>query len=138
MSRYAFSPEIRERPRNSLSRYSISARSNCSHVVESQSTPEVSRVGREGRKRVATFQDDDAGYREWIYANMGGYVVNAIRGIVPSDPVLHRATCETITPTPDKVWTGDYTKVCSSDRYELEAWARSIGRSVRACSFCDP
>jgi hypothetical protein len=36
-----------------------------------------------------------------------------------------------------KVWTGDYIKVCSNDRYEPE-WARSIGRSVRACSFCDP
>jgi hypothetical protein len=87
---------------------------------------------------VETFQDDDAGYREWIYANMGGYVVNALRGVVPGDPVLHRATCETITPTPDKVWTGDYIKVCSSGRYELEAWARSVGRPVRACSFCDP
>jgi hypothetical protein len=41
---------------------------------------------------------------------MGGYVVNALRGIVPGEHVLHRATCETITPTPDKVWTGDYIK----------------------------
>ena len=86
-----------------------------------------------------TFQDNDAGYREWIYANMsGGYVVNALRGSVPRDPVLHRATCKWITPTPDKVWTGEYIKVCSTDRYELEAWGRSIHRPVRACSFCDP
>ena len=27
-----------------------------------------------------TFEDNDAGYREWIYANLGGYVVNALRG----------------------------------------------------------
>jgi hypothetical protein len=87
---------------------------------------------------VETFQDDDAGYREWIYANMGGYVVNALRGSVPGDPVLHRATCEWITPTPDKVWTGEYIKVCSTDRYELEAWGRSFDRALRACSFCDP
>ena len=85
-----------------------------------------------------TFEDNDAGYREWIYANMGGFVVNAIRASTPGDPVLHRAACEWITPTPDKVWTGEYIKVCSTNRFELEAWARSIGRPVRACTFCDP
>lgn len=86
-----------------------------------------------------TFDDNDAGYREWVYANLGGYVVNALRGANPGEPILHRATCDTITPSPDTPWTtGDYIKVCSTDRFELEAWARSRGRPVRACVFCDP
>jgi hypothetical protein len=29
---------------------------------------------------VERFQDDDAGYRTWLYSNMGGYVVNAFAG----------------------------------------------------------
>src|SRR6184192_2522819 len=53
---------------------------------------------------IETFHDDDAGYRSWLYANLGGYVVNALRGANPGEPVLHRATCDTITPTPDKSW----------------------------------
>jgi hypothetical protein len=88
---------------------------------------------------VETFEDNDVGYRKWIFANMGGYVVNALRGSNPGEPILHRAACETITPTPDKPWTtADYIKACSTDRYELEAWGRSIGRPVRGCTFCDP
>lgn len=50
---------------------------------------------------VEIFQDDDGGYRTWLYANMGGYVVNAQRGSL-GEPILHRATCETITSTPDQ------------------------------------
>jgi hypothetical protein len=52
------------------------------------------------------FRDDDAGYRIWLYANLGGYVVNALRGANPGEPTLHRASCDTITPTPDKLRTG--------------------------------
>ena len=58
------------------------------------------------------FQDDDAGYRTWLHANMGsGFVVNALRGANPGEPILHRAACDTITPTPDKAWTREYIKV---------------------------
>ena len=85
-----------------------------------------------------TFEDNDAGYRTWLYANMGGYVVNAVRSANPGEPILHRAACETITPTPDKAWTKDYIKVCSTERFELEAWAPSHGRHLTACEFCDP
>lgn len=85
------------------------------------------------------FQDDDAGYRTWLYANMGGgYVVNALRGTNPGEPILHRAACETITPTPDKTWTGEYIKVCSTDRFELESWARGHDRRLTGCEFCNP
>jgi hypothetical protein len=88
--------------------------------------------------RIQEFRDDDAGYRSWLYANLGGFVVNAAQRPAPGYLVLHRATCETITPTPDKAWTKDYSKVCSGDRYELEAWARSLGGRLRTCERCDP
>jgi len=85
-----------------------------------------------------TFQDDDAGYHAWFYANLGGYVVNAYPGPNPGEPILHRATCETITPTPDKSWTTELIKICSTDRFELESWARAHDRRLGGCSQCDP
>lgn len=85
-----------------------------------------------------TFQDDDAGYRAWLYGNLSGYVVNALRGVNPGEPILHRATCDTITPTPDRSWTIEYIKVCSTDRFQLESWARAHDRRLVACEFCDP
>ena len=85
------------------------------------------------------FQDDDDGFRTWIYANIGsGYVVNALRGRNPGEPVLHRALCETITPTPDKKWTDEYIKVCSTNRLELDSWARDLGKRLTTCDFCRP
>jgi len=87
---------------------------------------------------VERFQDDDAGYRTWLYANMSGYVVNALRGPNLGVPILHRATCETITPTPDKAWTAEYIKVCSTDRFELEGWAREHNQRLHPCEFCNP
>jgi hypothetical protein len=87
---------------------------------------------------VETFQDDDAGYRAWLYGNLGGYVVNALRGVNPGEPILHRATCDTITPTPDRSWTTEYIKVCSTDRFQLESWARAHDRRLVGCEFCDP
>jgi hypothetical protein len=85
------------------------------------------------------FEDDDGGYRTWLYANIGsGYVVNALRGANPGQPILHRALCETITPTPDRTWTGEYIKVCSTNRLELESWAHGLGTRLTPCDFCDP
>jgi hypothetical protein len=84
------------------------------------------------------FRDDDASYRGWLYANLKGFVVNAERHPSPSYLILHRATCDTITPTPDRCFTCDYIKICSRDRYELDAWAKSLGGSLKACEFCDP
>lgn len=84
------------------------------------------------------FQDDDAGYRAWLWSNLNGFIVNAQRGSNPAEPILHRATCDTITPTPDKDWTKDYIKICSTDRYELDSWARAQGRRLTGCSACNP
>ena len=33
------------------------------------------------------FQDDDPGYREWLWSNLSGYVVNAQRGSNPGEPI---------------------------------------------------
>jgi hypothetical protein len=85
-----------------------------------------------------TFQDDDVGYRKWLCSNLNGYVVNAQRGSNPGEPILHKATCDTITPTRDREWTNDYIKVCSTDRWELDAWARSRERRLTSCVACDP
>ncbi len=68
-----------------------------------------------------TFQDDDPGYREWLWSHLSGYVLNVQRGSNPGEPILHRATCDTITPTPDQEWTVAFVKVCSTDRFELDA-----------------
>jgi hypothetical protein len=84
------------------------------------------------------FQDDDAGYRAWLWSNLNGFIVNAQRGSNPGEPILHRAACDTITPTPDKEWTREYIKICSTSRHELDAWAREHGRRLTACTACDP
>jgi hypothetical protein len=87
---------------------------------------------------VEWFDDDDEGFREWLYANLGGYVVNAQRGLNPGEPILHRATCDTITPTPDRSFTKDYVKLCALRRFELDEWARAVDRRLTPCTFCDP
>ena len=84
------------------------------------------------------FHQDDAGYRVWVWANLAGYVVNAQRGSNPGEPILHRSTCDTITPTPEKEWTVDYIKVCSNKLYELEEWGRTVDRRLTSCVFCQP
>jgi hypothetical protein len=84
------------------------------------------------------FEDDDDAFRTWIYAHPSGFVVNAVRSNDPGQPILHRAMCETITPTPDKAWTGQFIKLCSENRYELDAWARSVGKRLTECTFCEP
>jgi len=85
-----------------------------------------------------TFRDDDAGYRTWIYANPSGYVVNTERNPKPGYLILHTAMCDTITPTPDQSWMDQYIKVCSLKRFELDEWARSLGRRLSECTFCEP
>lgn len=84
------------------------------------------------------FEDDEAGYRAWLWSHLSGYVVNAERGINPGEPILHRATCDTITPTPDRSFTKGYVKLCALKRFELDEWARSVDRRLRPCTFCDP
>ena len=68
-----------------------------------------------------TFEDDGDAFRMCLRSHqVDGYVVNAQRGSNPDKPILHRATCETITPTPDRKWTTAFIKICSTDRFELD------------------
>ncbi len=88
---------------------------------------------------VVEIPETDEAYRTWIYTNPSGYVVNSLRNPRSGQPILHRAMCDSIAPRAAERWTtGDYIKVCSTRRYELDAWAREHGQRLRPCEFCDP
>jgi hypothetical protein len=96
--------------------------------------------GQEGY-HMEKFVDDDDGYTLWVRSNRDGVVVNCEKSLNPNSLMLHRADCRTITGTPTfgKTWTGDYIKVCSTDRRELHRWAREeVGGRLRPCGICDP
>jgi hypothetical protein len=87
---------------------------------------------------VDVFENDLDGYRQWSEHNRDGYVLNLRTGGVPA--MLHRASCSHIYPDPERPDYGDFTKktkVCSSDRQRLEAWARQAGKKFVLCSSCD-
>ncbi len=88
------------------------------------------------------FVDDELGYKRWIAAHPGGYVVNTYRTPGPTYLKLHRATCRTISGSPARGirWTsGGYAKVCADDRAELDRWARTaVGGTLDPCPFCQP
>jgi len=87
------------------------------------------------------FIDNDRSYLNWISANHTGLVVNCDRKPRANYLKLHCATCRWITgkPTNGKRWTTDYIKVCSLNRYELEAWARErVGGQLQPCGHCNP
>jgi hypothetical protein len=85
------------------------------------------------------FEDDDNGYTDWIRTNPAGFVVNAQRNPKPDYLILHRASCRTISPTPDKAWTRQYIKICSTSREQLENWARrKIHGELHPCGLCAP
>ncbi len=89
-----------------------------------------------------TFDHDDAGYLAWIDANPHGLVVNAYRRPTPDYLILHRATCKSISRTPPEPirWTTSaFIKVCSTNRPELERWAReTTGGTLSPCGMCHP
>lgn len=90
---------------------------------------------------VTIFIDDDDGYLQWVYGHRDGYVVNCFRSKGPGYLLLHRADCRTITgsPTVGDTWTGDYIKVCSDSRLDLQRWAREeVGGRLKPCGLCDP
>ncbi len=89
---------------------------------------------------IEAFQSDDDGYLRWVETNVDGFVVNCYRNARPGYRMLHRATCRTIkTPARKNYTTQAYMKVCSTDRAELEAWARfRLGGKVTRCGSCNP
>jgi hypothetical protein len=83
-----------------------------------------------------TFQDDDAGFHEWLDTHPHGYFINAERSL-RSDPfVLHRADCSHFDRDPSLSWTGEYIKVCAETQFMIERWARSAGHEPSRCSTC--
>lgn len=76
------------------------------------------------------FRDQDAEYVQWREDHHhDGWVMNCERNPGPGYLKLHRASCPTITVLQPKAksWTHFYIKVCSTDRAEVESWARQIG-----------
>lgn len=86
------------------------------------------------------FKDDDAGYLRWVEDHSDGYVVNCYRTPSPSYLKLHRATCRWIqTEKWTNYTTKTYMKVCSSDKAELDTWARhDIDGELDPCKHCNP
>jgi hypothetical protein len=89
---------------------------------------------------VEEFRDDDDGYRGWVAANPGGYVINIQRSLNPSDARMHRADCHTANGDPSRGnSTGPYIKVCAVDLLELDTWAiANVGTTIIRCGICQP
>jgi hypothetical protein len=88
---------------------------------------------------VVSFEDDDAGYRGWLRSWPSGFVLNCNRHPTPDYLILHRAACRFITELDArmKTFTGDYIKVCSTDRRAVQQWARTqAGAETTDCSHC--
>jgi hypothetical protein len=83
-------------------------------------------IGDQGSELIS-FQDDDAGYRRWLRAWPSGLVPNSNRRPSPDYLILHRATCRFITELDTRMttFTGEYIKVCSTDRRAVQQWART-------------
>ena len=88
------------------------------------------------------FEDDDAGYLDWVENRQDGFVVNTFRKPDPRYLMLHRATCGTIRGKPargDRWTTGDFLKACSETRADLDQWAReNVGGKLTPCGLCRP
>jgi hypothetical protein len=90
---------------------------------------------------IEAFDHDDEAYGRWVRANRGGYVVNAFRGRSAAEMRIHRASCATIFEERPvgTTWTdGEYVKICSPDREELELrMKRDRGSKPKACETCE-
>lgn len=91
---------------------------------------------------IKIFESDDKGYKDWLNKNQNGYLINCLRSPTPNYLFLHKATCHTISGSPAKgdTWTdGDYIKVCSSEKAELEKWAKlNVKGNIHNCEHCRP
>lgn len=86
------------------------------------------------------FRDhNDDGYRQWLAAHPGGYVINIQRSHNPRDARLHTAVCSTISGAParGRTFTGEWVKICAESTAELERWAiQETGSVVQRCPVC--
>jgi hypothetical protein len=87
---------------------------------------------------VQHFINDDAGYVTWLATHPDGFVLSAFGRSTPAHPMLHGATCHSISvlPTNKHAWTTNYTKACG-ERSELEEYARAhFGHEAKPCGQC--
>ena len=74
---------------------------------------------------IHVFQDDEAGYADWISRNADGFVVNTRRVLAPSYIVLHTARCGSMQTyrgmdqNPGGFTERGYQKICAADVDEL-------------------
>ncbi len=87
-----------------------------------------------------TIPNNDAEFRAWLDANAQGFVVNCYRNPTPAYLKLHRASCWTIcSPARRNYAGGDYLKVCSVHKRQLQQWAaREVGGTLSSCGICKP
>ena len=88
------------------------------------------------------FCDDEKGYLEWGTSNSTGYVINCYKASGPY--MLHRSDCHTILNNKNFT-TGQYYKVCSSNKEELTNWAKHERKKhglpeseLQRCTKCNP
>ncbi len=92
-----------------------------------------------GAEVIEQFTDAESNYLEWLAAHPRGYVLNSERRPRPSNLVLHRASCKSISTSWSNYTTRDYIKTCSDSRDELRQWAsHTVGGEPRDCSLCKP
>lgn len=94
---------------------------------------------------VLVFDNDDAGYLEWLAEHPEGFVLNTRRSKAPDAMVLHRATCSTIRTRSKQAKVGlteRNIKVCASDVARLKQWAEqyagTAGSLSQGCLLCKP
>jgi hypothetical protein len=94
-------------------------------------------VGRE-RVMVETFKDRDEEYLTWCRRHPDGHVVNTTRTCSPSFMKLHRVRCSHITQLfgRGERLTGDYIKICATERASLDAWAAEHDGELQPCGLC--
>lgn len=88
---------------------------------------------------VELFDNNEAGYLEWVRSNPRGFVANRDRaGHVPNYPMVHVATHGAVSSERiGNFTTGDYVKLCSADLDALEHYSRkAFGRSLTRCRIC--
>jgi hypothetical protein len=88
------------------------------------------------------FDHDDDHYLAWLRSHPNGFLLNVQRTHNRYGLMLHRTSCHTIQSDGYRKggWTtGDYVKVCSDGREELEEWAlHEVGIPPPHCSKCAP
>ncbi len=86
-----------------------------------------------------TFDNDEAGYLQWVSANASGFVINTPKHLGAWPDYLHRASCKHITTTKRTNYTTtDFQKICSVDRRELIDWGARHSSDFKHCKHCKP